>query len=141
MTSRRRRRSEKLESIAGERFKWASASLGADGLFASAYHIKAAVWSRIARGRPAEDRVVSISSGNWQSSNQAPIDTEVADIGSLTWDEVASYNREWHALVAHKGLAADLPPSPRAGLRGQCGGGRARSANAAPCRMCSSLKQ
>ena len=96
----------KLESIAGKRFKWASASLGADGLFASAYHIKAAVWSRIARGRPAEDRVVWISSGNWQSSNQAPIDTEVADIGSLTWDEVASYNREWHALVAHKGLAA-----------------------------------
>ncbi|MFN0007229.1 MAG: phospholipase D-like domain-containing protein [Planctomycetota bacterium] len=83
-----------LERIGGARFKWAPASLGAQGLFPSAYHIKVAVW---------DDRTFWLSSGNWQSSNQAPINARVEDV---TWEDVADYNREWHAIVEHAGLAA-----------------------------------
>ncbi len=97
---------EKLERIPGDRFKWAPASLGSSGLFASAYHIKAAVWSRSGRGGALRDRAFWLSSGNWQSSNQAPIKRQVKDIGKVTQDEVERYNREWHAVVNHAGLAA-----------------------------------
>src|SRR5262249_62292466 len=61
---------KKLERIAGTRFEWAPASLGANGLFASAYHIKVAVWGDSGRGSQAS--LFWLSSGNWQSSNQAP---------------------------------------------------------------------
>ncbi|MCA1459847.1 trypsin-like peptidase domain-containing protein, partial [Bradyrhizobium sp. NBAIM18] len=93
-----------LESIAGSRFKWAPASLTAQGLFPTAYHIKVAVWS----DGPADnliDKAFWLSSGNWQSSNQPAIDKEVGDIN---WNDVGDYNREWHALVEHAGLAATL---------------------------------
>jgi PLD-like domain/Trypsin-like peptidase domain len=94
---------KKLEHIAGTRFEWAPASLGASGLFASAYHIKVAVWGDSGRGSQAS--LFWLSSGNWQSSNQAPIERAISDIGKVTQDEVEGYNREWHALVEHRGLA------------------------------------
>lgn len=96
---------QKLAQIAKKRFKWAPASLSASGLFPSAYHIKVAVWSKVGgRGRTS-DHSFWLSSGNWQSSNQAPIDRKVSDIGQVTQDEVEGYNREWHAIVEHAGLA------------------------------------
>jgi hypothetical protein len=61
---------DKLEHIAGNRFKWAPASLGAQGLFASAYHIKGAVWGD--GDRHASDSAVERQR---QSSNQDPIET------------------------------------------------------------------
>lgn len=96
----------KLEAIARNRFKWAEASLGAAGLFASAYHIKVAVWSDRGAGGRLSDKMFWLSSGNWQSSNQAPIDKTVDQIDQLRWDDIADYNREWHAVVEHAGLAA-----------------------------------
>ena len=97
---------DELETIARNRFKWAEASLGANGLFASAYHIKVAVWSDRGAGGRLSDKTFWLSSGNWQSSNQAPIDKTVDQIDQLRWDDIADYNREWHAIVEHAGLAA-----------------------------------
>jgi hypothetical protein len=97
---------KKLEKIAGERFKWAPASLGGGGLFPTAYHIKVAVWSRLASDGAPVDSKFWLSSGNMQSSNQAPIEHSVSEIGDVTQDEVEGYNREWHAVVTHAGLAA-----------------------------------
>jgi hypothetical protein len=91
-----------LENIAGNRFKWAPASLGSQGLFATAYHIKVAVWTDRGSGGQKRDKRFWLSSGNWQSSNQAPITKAVQD---LTWADVGEYNREWHAIVEHEGLA------------------------------------
>jgi hypothetical protein len=92
---------DNLEQIAGNRFKWAPASLGAHGLFASAYHIKVAVWG----DGDSDASLFWLSSGNWQSSNQDPIDVAVKAIGQVNADQVEGYNREWHAVVTHKGLA------------------------------------
>lgn len=97
---------DKLAKIAKTRFKWAPASLGGSGLFASAYHIKVAVWSKRGTGAKLEDRSFWLSSGNWQSSNQAPLKRRVEDIDKVTQEEVGAYNREWHALVQHAGLAS-----------------------------------
>lgn len=93
---------DELEGIAGGRFKWAPASLTAQGLFPTAYHIKVAVWSDGPANNLA-DKAFWLSSGNWQSSNQPEIEKEV---GELTWNDVGDYNREWHAVVEHAGLAA-----------------------------------
>lgn len=64
------------------------------GLFESSYHIKVAV---------RDNAAFWLSSGNWQSSNQAPVG-EGDDLGTPTgmWND---YNREWHAIVDHPGLA------------------------------------
>ena len=93
-----------LARLAGEHFKWAPASLGASGLFASAYHIKMAVWSRGA-ARSRQHLAFWLSSGNWQSSNQEPLERDPNATGDLTWNKVKKYNREWHAIVEHPGLA------------------------------------
>ena len=95
---------DSLEQIAGNRFKWAPASLGAHGLFASAYHIKVAVWG----DGDNDASLFWLSSGNWQSSNQDPIDLPVDKIDQVTPDQVEGYNREWHAVVTHKKLATTL---------------------------------
>jgi hypothetical protein len=93
-----------LEELAGNRFKWAEASLGGQGLFPMAYHIKVAVWSKRS-GDTVSDKVFWLSSGNWQSSNQAPVKKAISEIDELTWDDIGAYNREWHAVVEHAGLA------------------------------------
>lgn len=64
------------------------------GLFESSYHIKVAV---------RDNDGFWLSSGNWQSSNQAPVG-EGENLGTPTglWN---AYNREWHAIVDHPGLA------------------------------------
>ena len=92
---------DKLEQIAGNRFKWAPASLGGQGLFASAYHIKVAVWG----DGDSDASRFWLSSGNWQSSNQDPINKTLSQIQQLTPGDVEGYNREWHAVVTNKRLA------------------------------------
>ncbi len=92
---------DKLEDIAGSRFNWAPASLGAQGLFASAYHIKVAVWG----DGDSDASMFWLSSGNWQSSNQDPIELGLDQINQVRPDQVEGYNREWHAVVTHQGLA------------------------------------
>jgi hypothetical protein len=69
-------------------FHFAPASIGKDGIFDSAYHIKVAV---------RDHASMWLSSGNWQSSNQPDIDplNEPADASSA----LRLYNREWHAIL------------------------------------------
>lgn len=93
---------ELLETDLSDRLKFSLASVyrpvgyksNASGLFESSYHIKVAV---------RDNAAFWLSSGNWQSSNQAPLD-EGTDLGTPTgmWN---AYNREWHAIVEHPGLA------------------------------------
>jgi hypothetical protein len=83
-----------LRRVAGNRFETTFAHTGAGKTFASAYHIKVAV---------RDDEALWLSSGNWQSSNQAPIDLlDPAADRSL----IKQYNREWHAVVESPQLAA-----------------------------------
>ncbi len=95
---------KKLETISPNDFRWTAAAIGG-GLFSTAYHIKVAVWSDSAGGS-LRDKAFWLSSGNWQSSNQPKLDIAVADIGDQRTSDVANYNREWHAVVEHDGLAA-----------------------------------
>ncbi|MBD8653951.1 trypsin-like peptidase domain-containing protein [Rhizobium sp. CFBP 13726] len=96
---------EVVDLLAGDlkdRFAFSLASVyrpvgyksNAFGLFESSYHIKVAV---------RDNDGFWLSSGNWQSSNQAPIG-EGEDLGTPTgmWN---AFNREWHAIVDHPGLA------------------------------------
>lgn len=94
-----------LEDALGKRFLYAKAALGSGGLFATAYHIKVAVWTDRLPGNKKEDKVFWLSSGNWQSSNQQPLDIAVDEIPGLGFETVADYNREYHAVVEHEGLA------------------------------------
>jgi hypothetical protein len=82
-----------LSRVAGERFETAFARTGAGRTFASAYHIKVAV---------RDDEAIWLSSGNWQSSNQPPVNflDPTADSKLMTL-----YNREWHAVVESPALA------------------------------------
>ena len=93
-----------LAHIAGKRFEWAPASLGAHGLFASAYHIKVAVWG----DGDSDASVFWLSSGNWQSTNQDP--KVVAQIDKVKAEDVEGYNREWHAVVKTKGSPRPSAP-------------------------------
>ena len=83
-----------LTSVAPDRFESAFAKVGKGQTFASAYHIKVAV---------RDGTATWLSSGNWQSSNQPVIDF-LSDDAEL--DLMRDYNREWHAVVEHAGLAA-----------------------------------
>jgi hypothetical protein len=98
-----------LEGDAGNRFKWTPASISGPGkLFHSAYHIKVAVLSkRAGSGAQASltDKAFWLSSGNWQSSNQAPFTDESNPIAGLTWNDVKDYDRDWHAIVESEQLA------------------------------------
>ncbi|MBF9034413.1 hypothetical protein HKCCE2091_09190 [Rhodobacterales bacterium HKCCE2091] len=93
-----------LEGILGDRFRWAPAAIGFQKLFPWSYHIKVAVWTDRLRGNRQEDKAFWLSSGNWQSSNVAPVGTGPGH--EVTRDEVRDYNREWVAVVEHPGLAA-----------------------------------
>src|SRR5262249_34946341 len=76
-----------LQRVAPDRFESVFARVGAGQTFASAYHIKVAV---------RDGEATWLSSGNWQSSNQPPIDFLDA---SADRKLMATYNREWHAIV------------------------------------------
>jgi hypothetical protein len=69
------------------------------GFFPTAYHIKVAV---------RDGEAFWLSSGNWQSSNQAP--DEARPDGRDGWRRLRSfygaYNREWHVVIENKALAA-----------------------------------
>jgi hypothetical protein len=85
-----------LALVAPTRFESAFAKTGAGRTFASAYHIKVAVRDR---------QATWLSSGNWQSSNQPVTDFLDADADR---ELIRAYNREWHLVVEHPGLAATL---------------------------------
>ncbi len=77
-----------IRDAKGNKFDFAPASVGRNGIFDSAYHIKVAV---------RDHNAMWLSSGNWQSSNQP-------NVAPLTnKDDAASalrlYNREWHAIL------------------------------------------
>ena len=79
----------------GQRFAFTWAAVrGPQRIFDSSYHIKLAI---------RDGRAFWLSSGSWQSSNQPPIDplngpdTRPAAINR--------YNREWHVVLEHPGLA------------------------------------
>ncbi len=82
-----------LTRAAPTRFESAFAKVGAGQTFASAYHIKVAV---------RDGTATWLSSGNWQSSNQPVIDFLGAGADR---ELIRAYNREWHAVVEHPGLA------------------------------------
>jgi len=86
---------ERLEEALGQGFsmQWANVSQK-NSLWASAYHIKVAV---------QDSQSIWLSSGNWQSSNQAP-DTPPGDDRSQK-ALLTNYNREWHALIDNPTLA------------------------------------
>lgn len=82
-----------LRLVAPGRFESAFAHVGKNQTFASAYHIKVAV---------RDGTATWLSSGNWQSSNQPVIDFLDHDADR---DLMRDYNREWHAVIEHSGLA------------------------------------
>jgi len=86
---------ERLHRVLGSRFDFVRASTGSGGAFTNAYHIKVAV---------ADEQRFWLSSGNWQSSNQSPYDP-VEEPDALPSGYDRSYNREYHAVVEHSGLA------------------------------------
>jgi V8-like Glu-specific endopeptidase len=91
-----------LERDGGDRFHWTPASVSGPGrLFATSYHIKVAVL-----GDAAKSKRFWLSSGNWASSNQAPFDDADHPLDSLTWSDVKTYDRDWHAVVESETLAA-----------------------------------
>jgi PLD-like domain len=83
-----------LEELLGNRLTYAWVPLGPNGLVDDAYHIKLAV---------RDGSELWVSSGSWQSSNQPPHDplTRPGQTSNL----LLEYNREWHAIVEHRGLA------------------------------------
>ncbi len=84
-----------LRGALGERLaiQWANVAQK-NSLWASAYHIKVAV---------RDSMSFWLSSGNWQSSNQAP-DAPPADRDSAK-TLLTDYNREWHVVVDNATLA------------------------------------
>ncbi len=65
-----------------------------NGWVAYSYHIKVAVRDHMA---------LWLSSGNWQSSNQPDADPLNEHPQKRQW--LTKYNREWHAIIEHAGLA------------------------------------
>lgn len=86
---------QKLSKALGRKFEHAWVKKGpVNGWISSSYHIKVAVRDRTA---------FWLSSGNWQSSNQPNGDPLNETPKNRSW--LSQYNREWHAIVEHKGLA------------------------------------
>lgn len=86
---------EMLRDSLGSKFENAWVKIGAvNGWVARSYHIKVAVRDR---------RAFWLSSGNWQSSNQPKADPLNETPPRKIW--LNKYNREWHAVVEHAGLA------------------------------------
>ncbi|MEY9405247.1 hypothetical protein ABIF66_000150 [Bradyrhizobium japonicum] len=90
-----------LKRDAKDQFDWTPASVSGKGrLFSTSYHIKVAV---LGKGE-AYDRFW-LSSGNWASSNQAPFGDADHPLEDLTWSDVKTYDRDWHAVVRCEPLA------------------------------------
>ncbi len=88
---------EGLREVLGDRFRQAYVNVSGDRrIFASAYHIKAAV-------RDSEE--LWLSSGNMQSSNQPPPDVRPLTDGGRGLRLFRAYNREWHVVVKNRKLA------------------------------------
>lgn len=86
---------ERLQTALGNKFENAWVKIGrVNGWVASSYHIKVAV---------RDQRAFWLSSGNWQSSNQPDADPVSEQPPQRKW--LDDYNREWHAIVEHAGLA------------------------------------
>ncbi len=89
---------KQLSDALKSKFECAFVTLGTvNGWVASAYHVKVAV---------RDGSSFWLSSGNWQSSNQpdiTPLDDNPQTISALH-----TFNREWHAMVEHEGLAKTL---------------------------------
>jgi hypothetical protein len=84
-----------LERTLAGRFSFAWASVkGPERLFDTSYHIKLAV---------RDSSEFWLSSGSWRSSNQPPFDP-IAD-GDQTPPLIQQYDRDWHVVVSHGGLA------------------------------------
>lgn len=84
---------DRLSRSLGTKFEHAWVKIGrVNGWVASSYHIKVAV---------RDSEAFWLSSGNMQSSNQ-PNEDPLAD-PKPKW--LRTYNREWHAIVEHAGLA------------------------------------
>lgn len=84
-----------LSTALGAKFENAWVKKGpVNGWISSSYHIKVAVRDREA---------FWLSSGNWQSSNQPDADPITEAPQERDW--LTKYNREWHAIVEHAGLA------------------------------------
>ena len=89
---------ETLGETLAERFRHAWVRIGSvNGWVASSYHIKVAV---------RDDEAAWLSSGNWQSSNQPPADPLAEQPPDRKW--LTRYNREWHVVIEHGGLARTL---------------------------------
>jgi len=86
---------QEMTDTIGDRltFAWASVS-GPDRLFDTSYHIKVAV---------RDGKEFWLSSGSWRSSNQAPFDP-IKD-GDESPPLIQQYDRDWHVVVTHTGLA------------------------------------
>ncbi len=85
---------KRLRRKLGNRFELARASVGSGGAVPKAYHIKVAV---------ADGTRTWASSGNWQSSNQAPFD--YAKPGDKPPLPISRYNRDYHTIVRNAALA------------------------------------
>ena len=83
-----------LSDALGRKFQNAWVKIGSvRGWVASSYHIKVAV---------RDGAAFWLSSGNWQSSNLPEADP-LSGTKEVKW--IRDYNREWHAVVEHEGLA------------------------------------
>ncbi|MBK8255897.1 MAG: hypothetical protein IPK82_24920 [Polyangiaceae bacterium] len=91
---------EDLHNFLGDewfQYRWAAVKYKdktSGGIYPSAYHIKVCV---------IDGRTVQFSSGNWQTSNLPNVDCTGPDSGRT--DVLGKYNREWHAIIEHAGLA------------------------------------
>lgn len=84
---------QSLSDKFGDRFHFGWVKIGPkNGWVARSYHIKVAV---------RDSKAFWLSSGNWQSSNQPPHDLR----GSTDLSFLDTHNREWNAIVHHRGLA------------------------------------
>lgn len=83
----------RLAAAGAARFATTFAQVGQNRTFASAYHIKVAVRDREATW---------LSSGNWQSSNQPPMDFADPAIDRTL---MRRYDRDWHVVVENAALA------------------------------------
>ena len=106
---------DRLDRTLADKFEHVWVQIGAvNGWVASSYHIKLAV---------RDGRACWLSSGNWQSSNQPPRDPVNETPSDRQW--LDRYNREWHAIIEHPGLARTLEAFLQNDFANNVGAGRA----------------